>query len=276
MSTLLTMYSTANSVYPMRRKAGRESPGSIDQPSLVIFGTAIPNHYYEALSERMLTNGFFARMMILECGKRGMGQDPKILPIPERILNTARWWSDYQPGNGNLDAWHPVPTVVRQTAKAKALLTRSRRDAEIEYDKAERSRDAVGTTVWGRVNEQTRKLALLYSISVDHQEPLINEDAANWASEIVQHLTRRMLFMASTHVAENPFESSCLKAINKLREEPDCKLAHSVLLKKMRIEAKIFRDLIVTLEQRGDILTVCNSTPGRPAREYQLVNSATK
>ena len=71
MSTLLTMYSTANSVYPMRRKAGKEAPGAIDQPSLVVFGTAIPNHYYEALSERMLTNGFFARMIILECGARG-------------------------------------------------------------------------------------------------------------------------------------------------------------------------------------------------------------
>jgi hypothetical protein len=44
MGTLLTLYSSANSVFPMRRKAGKESPGAIDQPHLVIFGTAIPNH----------------------------------------------------------------------------------------------------------------------------------------------------------------------------------------------------------------------------------------
>ena len=56
MGTLLTMYSSANSIFPMRRKAGKETPGAIDQPCLVVFGTAIPNHYYEALSERMLTN----------------------------------------------------------------------------------------------------------------------------------------------------------------------------------------------------------------------------
>ncbi len=30
MSTLLTMYSSANCVFPMRRKAGKESPGAID------------------------------------------------------------------------------------------------------------------------------------------------------------------------------------------------------------------------------------------------------
>ena len=73
MSTMLTIYSSADSVFPMRRKAGRESPGAIDQPCLVVFGTAIPNHYYEALSDRMLTNGFFARMIVLECGKRSTG-----------------------------------------------------------------------------------------------------------------------------------------------------------------------------------------------------------
>jgi len=61
MSTLLTMYSTANSVYPMRRKAGKEAPGAIDQPSLVVYGTAIPNHYYEALSERMLRTHLLQR-----------------------------------------------------------------------------------------------------------------------------------------------------------------------------------------------------------------------
>jgi hypothetical protein len=60
MGTLLTMYSAANSIYPMRRKAGKEPPGVIDQPCLIVYGTAIPTHYYEALSDRMLTNGFFA------------------------------------------------------------------------------------------------------------------------------------------------------------------------------------------------------------------------
>jgi len=90
MGTMLTMYSSDNSVYPMRRKAGKESPGVIDQPCLVIYGTAIPNHYYQALSERMLTNGFFARMIILEAGPRAPGQEPSIRDLPPRVLATAQ------------------------------------------------------------------------------------------------------------------------------------------------------------------------------------------
>ncbi|NLF87095.1 MAG: hypothetical protein GX571_13440, partial [Lentisphaerae bacterium] len=119
MSTLLTMYSASNSVFPMRRKAGKENPGVINQPNLVIFGTAIPNHYYEALSERMLTNGFFARMLILEAGSRAPGQEPSIRALPPRVLDTAKWWGDYHPGTGNLENWNPVPTVVEHSDEAR-------------------------------------------------------------------------------------------------------------------------------------------------------------
>jgi hypothetical protein len=272
LSTLLTMYSSANSVYPMRRKAGKEAPGAIDQPALVIFGTAIPNHYYQALSERMLTNGFFARMMILECGQRGEGQEPKIADVPDRILTTAKWWSEFEPGGGNLGHWHPRPAVVEHDDEAKRILVEARKAAEAEYNKAESNNDSVGTTVWGRVNEQTRKLALLYAVSVRCRDPVIDGDAASWAIDIVNHLTRRMLFMASSHVAENPFHADCLRVITKLREADDYRIPHSVLLKRMKMDARKFRELIVTLEQRGDVATVTSATPGRPTREYQLLN----
>jgi hypothetical protein len=271
MSTLLTMYSTANSVYPMRRKAGKESPGAIDQPCLVVFGTAIPNHYYEALSERMLTNGFFARMIILECGARGAGQDAKVLEIPERVIATAKWWKDLMPGHGNLQSWHPIPTIVPQTAEAVDILADTRVAAETEYRKAESQNDSVGTTVWGRVNEQARKLALLYAISENHMNPIIGADASNWATALIMHQTRRMLYMAGNHVAENPYHADCLRLIRKLQLAPDRQMSHSMLLKRMKMNAKAFQEIITTLEQQGDIEPVNGTTQGRAGRGYRLI-----
>ena len=122
MGTMLTMYSSANSIFPMRRKAGKDSPGTIDQPCLVVLGTAIPNHYYEALSERMLTNGFFARMIILESPKRASGQEPQIRELPESVRATAKWWADFKPRQGNLEESHPGPAIVAQTEEAQDLL----------------------------------------------------------------------------------------------------------------------------------------------------------
>lgn len=276
MSTLLTIYSSANSVYPMRRKAGRTSPGVIDQPCLVIFGTAIPNHYYQALSDRMLTNGFFARMIILESGPRSGGQEPSIRDLPPRVLEAAKWWAEFKPGGGNLQNWHPVPVVVEQTADAKRVLVDARREAEAEYAAAEQRNDDVGTTVWGRVNEQVRKLALLYAISEDHQTSQIGLNAATWATRFVMHQTRRMLFMAYGHVADNPFHAECLKLMEKLRKAPDHKLPHHVLLKRMKIDAKSFREIVSTLVQRGDIAMTEFTTPGRSGVIYELLAEGNK
>jgi hypothetical protein len=274
MGTLLTMYSAANSIYPMRRKAGKEVPGVIDQPCLVVYGTAIPTHYYDSLSERMLTNGFFARMLIVESGPRAIGQEPGIINPPASIIDTARWWSEFNPGSGNLEAFHPQPITVLANEEARGLLAEARRTSETEYANSESRGDPVGTTVWGRVPEQVRKLALLYAVSANHQSPVIDAEAVNWATAFMLHQTRRMLFMAHNHVAENPFHAECLKLVRKLREEPNGQLAHSVLLKRMKIDAKTFQELVTTLEQQGDLLTVIQATAGRPQRHYRLLGES--
>ena len=185
---------------------------------------------------------------------------------------TARWWADYRPGTGNLEDWHPVPTVIEHTDEAKRSLIQTREEAEAEYAKAEEGSDPVGTTVWGRVSEQTRKLALLYACSENHQSPRISLAAVQWASQFVMHQTQRMLFMAHSHVADNPFHAECLKLIQKLRDAPGHELSHQVLLKRMKMDARSFRELIETLMQRGDLATVQVPTAGRTGLLYRLTD----
>ena len=179
----------------------------------------------------------------------------------------------YRPGTGNLEDWHPVPTIIEHTDDAKRLLIETREQAEAEYSKAEDGCDSVGTTVWGRVSEQVRKLSLLYAVSENHQSPRIGLAAVQWASEFIMHQTRRMLFMAASHVADNPFHAECLKLLEKLRDAPGKELPHSVLLKRMKMDAKTFGMLIETLAQQGDIEVVMASTPGRNMRAYRLVGA---
>ncbi len=274
MSTMLTIYSSADTVYPLRRKAGKESPGAIDQPCLVVLGTAIPDHYYQALSDRMLTNGFFARMIVIECGTRSAGQEPKMAPLPDRVLETARWWADFRPGTGNLQDWHPDPRTVSHTGEATAVLIETRLQTEAEYAKAEAAGDESGTTVWGRVSEHTRKLALLYAVSENHEQPVIGRAAAEWARRFAIHQAKRMLFMAQSHVADNPFHADCLKVLRKLRAAPGGELAHSVLLRRMKMDTKNFLLIVGTLEQRGDIVVLTRSTATKSGRFYQLANAA--
>jgi hypothetical protein len=221
----------------------------------------------------MLTNGFFARMVIVEAGQRGAGQEPCILDLPARVRDTATWWSNYQPSprRGNLLEVHPVPAVVEHTEEARGILVATREEADAEYARAEGRNDSVGTTVWGRVSEQTRKLALLYAISENHEAPSIGFAAVRWASQFVTHQTRRMLFMAHNHVADNPFHAECLKLVRKLREAPGQQLSHSLLLKRMKLDAKSFAVLIETLCQQGELEVVTTPRAGWPVRGYRLI-----
>jgi hypothetical protein len=109
--------------------------------------------------------------------------------------------------------------------------------------------------VWGgHAAENAKKLALIYACSENHENPRIDLAAVEWASAFVMHQTRRMLFWRANYVAENPFHAECLKLVRKLREAPEHELPHSVLLKRMKMKTKDFKELVETLVQRGDVL----------------------
>jgi hypothetical protein len=208
MSVLLKFYTSAGTLYPMRVKAG-QSAGVIDQPSLCLLGTAIPKHYYEALSVRMLTNGFLARMLVLEAGSRGRGRDFQSEPPPARLVETARWWADFTPGgrSGNLKAWHPTPALVEVSPQAQAVLADLRGRADSEYERAEKAEDLAATAIWARACEKARKLALVYACSENPQYPKVSEAGARWASDLILYVTHQTLWRAGRHVAETQFHA---------------------------------------------------------------------
>jgi hypothetical protein len=212
------------------------------------------------------------RSIVLEAGCRGKGREPVIRDLPPRLVETARWWADYQPGErrGNLLDIHPVPAIVEQSNEAKTLLVETRLAAEEAYGQAEAAHDEVGTTVWGRVSENVRKLSLIYAVSENHANPLIGREAVAWASRFIEHQTRRMLFMAGQHVADGEFDADCLKLTRKLREAEGQMLEHSKLLKRMKMDSRTFQELIITLVQRGDVEIVTTPTAGRPSTKYHL------
>jgi hypothetical protein len=270
---LLTLYTSANDVYPVRVKAGQKEMIHIDQPHLTLFGTATPQYFYESLSQRMLTNGLFARMMVVDIGKRGRGQTPgSARNVPESIIETARWWAQFTPGqrgNGNLFALHPEPHVVPFTAEAEQAVERLQRMGEDEYEKAEAGGDEIAKVVWSRTCENAKKLALLYACSENHEKPVISLPAVQWATDFAMHQTRRQLYLAATYVAENPFHAECLKLLRKLKET-DGQMPRRQLMRAMRCKAADFDQIIGTLIQQGDIIPVEIPTKTKPAQGYQL------
>jgi hypothetical protein len=224
----------------------------------------------------MLTNGFFARMIIVDIGKRGPGQSAgSVRNVPDDIIRVARWWAEYQPAtsggrHANLLEMHPDPRVVTLDRDAATAIERLQRMTEVEYDRAESKRDEVGRTAWSRTCENASKLAMLYACSENHENPIITLPAVEWATAFAMHQTRRQLFLAQSYVAENPFHAECLKVVRKLREMDGQQMQRQHLLRFMRCKAADFDQIIATLMQQGEIMSVDIPTKTKTAHGYGL------
>lgn len=278
MSMLLQMYSSASSVYIMRAKAGKERT-VIDQPCLCIFGTAVPMHFYAALSPRLMTNGFLARMLVLESQKRGAGREVVVGPIPPPIVNIARWWAEFRPGaSRNSRVWHPVPQLVDTDAAAIDAFREFRESADAEYARAEERGDPVAMAIWARAYEKARRLSLIYACSANHTVLAIDQSAVTWACEFVHHQTHRMLFMAGSHACENEFDAKRKRLLDILAkwqaQRGDSWMPFWMISRRLPWSRREHEELRETLVSQRLIEVDTQQTGGRPGVIYRLVPSA--
>lgn len=269
LNTLLKTFSSSNSVMQMRKRAGGASNGTIDQPSLTIFGTAIPSCFYSALSPEMLVNGILGRMIIIEAGARGSGQQACPIEVPDPILSIAQYWKSFQPPRRyELDTELAV-LAVPYTGNAQSIAWDFRMECDEYRDHYARFDDDVRIALWGRASEYASKLALIYACSENHKSPVITPEAVQWSTKFMMHQVKRMLFMVDGYVSASQFDADCLAIKRKLREAGQ-PMAHQTLLKRMKVPAKMFRDLVHTLEQRGEVIATTSPTSRKPAIFYQL------
>jgi hypothetical protein len=271
-SMLLQMYSSAPTVYVMRAKAGRER-SVIDQPLLCLFGTAVPQHFYEALSARLMTNGFLARLLILECRKRGEGRDDVYRPLPASLIDAARWWADFRPG-GNLGEEHPVPRLVPTTPDALAAFADLRRRIDATYDECQAVGDNPGMAIWARAYEKARRLALVYACSADREDPVITPESVAWAGAFALHQTRRMLFMARQYASESEFDARRKRLLEVLdhwrRQHGDEWMPFWKVNRKLPWSNHEHEEVRDTLLHQRLIEARTTPTRGRPGLFYRL------
>ena len=271
---LLTLYTSANDIYPVRVKAGQKEALQIDQPHLTLFGTATPQYFYESLSHRMLTNGLFARMMIIDIGTRGKGQTPgSARDAPQSVIDIARWWAEYMPSQrrGNMVNLHPEPKVVPFAPDAERAVEALQERTDANWHEADARNDEVCRTIWTRACENAKKLALIYACSENHEAPEISLAAVEWASAFALHQTQRQLYLASTYVAENPFHSECLKVMRRLRKEPGQRMERRKLMRAMHTKAQEFDQLVFTLREQGEIEFVTIPGKSKPIPGYRAI-----
>ena len=274
---LLKFYGSANSLYPMRKKAMVKKKGCdekmevahIVNPNLVLFGTAVPKYFYESLSRRVLENGLVARCIIVEAGKRGEAGTAMPIAPADSLLRAAKYLVDLDL-QGNLSHEYPKPLIITETPDATKALREIQEECDRRYKFFESHGEGGAMALWARAHEKICKLAMLHGISSNVYDPVITEKSVKWAWKFIDHLTRRMLYMADAYVNENVFDEKCQRVLRAL-SDADGEMGHSQLLRKSRESLDVFKKIIDTLRENGSIEIDIDKGKTKPTRIYRLI-----
>jgi hypothetical protein len=240
LTALMKLYSSADTVFRGKAYADKKRNKVVDQPCVSVYGTTVPEHFFESLTADSLSDGFIARLLVFEAAETPARQRARATGVPDVIKQAAEWW-------GSFDA---LAAMV---------------DAELGKP------DETGRSLWARAEEKACRLALIYACSANAQKPVIDEGAARWACELSSYLTRRMLYIAHEWVADGVFDARQKRVVRVVRKAGG-KISRSELCRKtqwltQRERQEVIDNLLETQQLRQEE----ESTATRPRVWYVLV-----
>jgi hypothetical protein len=264
---LLRFFTSSNSTFYLRRKADDQEARYITHPHLVLYGTCTPQGLYDAISRPMLTNGLFARLLIVEADKRGKRQIAKPIESDPSILQEIEHWKQFGCEGENLASRNPKVLELPEEDDARDALEQACDRWDAAYERCEASKDECSMSLWARAGEQATRLAALYACSANALEPCVTLEAIRWATRFVDVHLARMLQAADEMVAESPFAKTLAK-LHKAIRESSSGVDHSKLLKDSHLKSREFAEAIGTLMERGQV--ACAVVNGR--KRYVVTN----
>jgi hypothetical protein len=191
-------------------------------------------------------------------------QQVLVTDIPDSIVEVARFWGDFNPG-GNLSSENPQPLTVEYASDAQQMVLELEQRAREER----RGRTDAVLALWTRTTEKACKLALLYACSANHERPFVDAEAAAWATELSEYLTRKMIAAASDWVSENVYESKLKRLYRDIRAAGEEGLTRSDIYRKTRhLNKKEREELLERLVELGDVRDIREETGGAPRFRY--------
>lgn len=152
----------------------------ITNPALTILGESTPESYYDGLAESAITSGLLPRFLTIEYHGERPDRNPNPgsgvpVSITQQVADLMSIALQSQANGQN------VP--VRPDAHAAKLL-----DAfDLEVDTRIRGARDVMAQIWNRAHLKALKLAALLAVGVNMYEPVVTQQMAQWAVDMVRN-----------------------------------------------------------------------------------------
>ena len=274
-AVLMQLFSSADGEWQADAYGDRNKTKRLSYPHAILYGTAVPEGFWENLSEDNLKGGLIGRCLVFEAGKYVHYQEPQEIDLPASIVDRIRWWLDLQTGTGDLCDLQPGAHPRRVDRDEAA----HRRLHQHMLDISERrmTEEPVRAALWSRAGENTNKLALLFACSRCNCEewPVITLQDADRAIRLNNWLTRRKLLAADRHVSGSEFGRLVNQMRGLLRERPGESWSLTAITRRTRkLTPKQRQDVLKTLIECGDVIQDVKEVNGRTYVEYSSSEQA--
>jgi hypothetical protein len=257
-TVLMAIYGCSDSIWIGDAYAEAKKTKKINQPHPVLYGTSVPEKFWESLTAENVTDGLLGRMMPFESAAGYVDpQEPEKLDPPASLIDQIRFWCDLKVG-GNFHEQNPTPVAASYSNEAKERFA----GHMAEISQRRKTEDGQAAALWSRAAGKAGKLALIFAasrspFSASFDVELEDVDRAIAMSNWITRTVQRKVF---EHVSENEIEAQ-LKRVLRLLSEP---MTRNQLTRKTQwLRRRERNEILETLSDAGHIEVVEEKTPGR-------------
>ncbi len=277
MSTFMTLYSSAGSVYRGTEYADRDQKKGQDvvSPNACIYGTSTHSSFYAALTSSQGFDGTLSRLIVASTSyHRPDRQRPDTRQPPQSLIDRIKALSDHDPRGGNLQGagGGHIGTNPQVVAMDDGVFSAWE---TLDDDMDTYMHDDASRSVYSRVAENAAKLALTYAVARDHVSPRIDAEAFQWGADIALWAANTMMREVARYVADNDTEREIKAVLNAIRDAGPEGIRQRDLLRRMRsIRKRDLEEICARLYESGEIVMEQRQPEGRgrPSTVYVAVD----
>lgn len=263
-SVLLQVFSSADSVWQADAYGDRSKVKRLYYPHCCIYGTNVPDGFWEALSKENLSDGLIGRFLVFESPEYVDYQEPADIDVSEYTMRRAAAWLELKTHAGNLAGMTNHEAANPKRVDHDEAAYRRLHEHTVAISEQRKKEDKITAAIWSRAAEKTNKLALLFACSRFDGEtwPTIQLEDANRAIKLNNYLTRMMLRQAGLHVAENHYERDQLRVLRILQKKPQW-TRNEITRATRWLRPRERMEILGTLAETGQLDTEEIETGGR-------------
>lgn len=258
-TNFLTLYSKScpNKFFMGKERANRKDfkPIMIESPSVCLYGTTTGQSFYSSFTSKQVNDGLLGRFLLIDQNDNNprANNSHSNDKIPDHIIEKAKNIYNFKK-EGNLIG--VVPTENEEVTWVNVKISTEINDKVSAFrDKIDEIRMSTNNVLMGRTTENALRLSIIYAVSIDPYNPIIDDEAWEWASEFSLWCANTITEKTKENISDSQYEKDLKSLLMIIKKAGKDGITLSDLSRKKTLTSQVKKDILNELNLRGNITT---------------------